>query len=288
MAKKGGAFTSSAARARLSLDRRPVAHFLHIGKAAGTAIMVALKQASGTANYRLVREPHQVGLDKIPDTDHVFFCVRDPVDRYVSGFQHRVVQGLPRFFVPWSKGEAKAFARFTSPEALAISLGAGGDEQREAQDAMRAIQHVRSSYWDWFKDPDYFKRRSDHVLWIGYQESLDLKPLADRLGLEKLELPTDPDRANRTPGSKPVLSDVARQNLRDWYARDYMFLELCRDWSLSHDRHGPNGKDTGRAFIDRTMSARPFALRNVDAFRLAQVVRQERNRRRRKLRAKQA
>ena len=38
---------------------------------------------------------------------------------------------------------------------------------------MRAIGHVRSSYWDWFKDPDYFKRRSDHILWIGHQESLD-------------------------------------------------------------------------------------------------------------------
>ena len=96
---------------------------------------------------------------------------------------------------------------------------------------MHAIHHVQSSYWEWFRDPDYFKRRSDHLLWIGRQDALDLKPLADTLGLERLELPTDPMGANRNDEPKPSLSDLARQNLRRWYAPDYEFLELCDELS---------------------------------------------------------
>ncbi len=238
MAKNRGVLTRAAAMARLSLDQRPVAHFLHIGKTAGTAVIVALKQSQDTAKYRLVRQPHQFGLLGVPETDHYFFCVRDPIDRYISAFRHRELQGRPRYLIPWSEAEAKAFARFPSPDALAVSLSAGGPEQRDAEAAMRAIQHVRSSYWDWFRDPDYFKSRADHILWIGRQESLDLKPLAAALGLERLELPTDPPQANKSPGPKPDLSDLARQNLREWYGRDYLFLELCDELDPGARRAG--------------------------------------------------
>ncbi len=188
-----------------------------------------------SAKYRLIRHPHNIGLPNIPESDYFFFCVRDPIDRYASGFLHRELQGQPRFSVPWSEAEAKAFARFPSPDALAVALSAGGTEQQEAEAAMRDIQHVRSSYWDWFKNPDYFKSRADHILWIGQTESLDMKPLATALGLERAEPPTDPLRANVTPRPKPVLSDLARQNLREWYAKDYMFLELCAELSVGRD-----------------------------------------------------
>ena len=205
--------------------------------------------------------------------------MRDPIDRYASGFLHRELQGQPRYFVPWSEAEAKAFARFPSPDALAASLSAGGTEQQEAEAAMRAIEHVRSSYWDWFGDPDYFKSRADHILWIGRTESLDLKPLAAALGLERVEPPADPVRANVTPRPKPVLSGLARQNLRQWYAKDYLFLDLCNQlYPRGDDSQGLDGRETGRTPVDRVMSARPFALRNGDAFRLAKLVRQAKHR----------
>jgi hypothetical protein len=282
VAKNRGPLTWAAAKTRLSLDQRPVAHFLHIGKTAGTAVTVALKQAQDTARYRVVRHPHQIGLLAVPESDHYFFCVRDPIDRYVSGFLHREAQGRPRYSIPWSEEEAKAFARFRSPDALAVSLSAGGTEQGDAEAAMRAIQHVRSSYWDWFRDPDYFKSRADHILWIGRQECLDLKPLAATLGLERLELPTDAARANKSPGRKPELSDLARQNLREWYAKDYLFLELCRELDPPRDSHcDSDSRDNGRTFVGRIMSERPFALRNADAIRLARIARRKKHRSRR-------
>ncbi len=111
---------------------------------------VALKEAQGAAQYRLVPHRHEDCLSVIPEADYYFFCVRDPIERYVSGFVSRQREGLPTYHNVWSKDEAKAFLRFDSPDALAVSLSAGGTEQREAEAAMGTIQHLRTSFWDWF------------------------------------------------------------------------------------------------------------------------------------------
>jgi hypothetical protein len=129
--------------------------------------------------------------------------------------------------MPWDPSEAAAFERFASPEELAGSLSVGGLEQRQAEEAMRSIQHVRSFYWDWFRDGDYFKSRVDHLLWIGRMESLDLASLAERLGVGLLRPPEDPVLAHITVTPKPALSVAAEDNLRRWYAKDFEFLALC-------------------------------------------------------------
>jgi Sulfotransferase family len=273
MAKKRGILAWVAAKARLSLDQRPVAHFLRVGKTAGIAVTYALGHAPDTAKYRLVMHPHSTDLSRIPETDYYFFCVRDPIDRYVSGFLHRELQGQPRFFVPWSEAEAKAFVQFPSPDALGVSLSAGGSEQRDAEAAMRSIFHVNTSYWDWFKDPSYFKSRADRILWIGHQENLDMRTLAASLGLGDLELPQDPKRANITPRPKPHLSEVARRNLREWYAQEYQFLEICNELGFGRDQQGVYNRDRGRTFAGRIMSEPPFALHNKKAIQLAKLAR---------------
>ena len=150
---------------------------------------------------------------------------------------------------------------------------------------MRSIRQLKRSYWDWFRDPEYFKSRADHIVWVGRQESLDLKPLATALGVESLELPTDPRRANKNTEAKPELSDLARQNLREWYAQDYSFLELCDELGLFADSHDLGSPGTDRNLVSRVMSERPFALRNADALRYARMVRKKKHRLRRKLRS---
>jgi hypothetical protein len=237
MAKTRSPVRRTLERARVRLDRRPIAHFLHIGKTAGSAVKVALRRAEGAPTFRVMVRRHEIHLDAIPEDDYFFFTVRDPIERYVSGFQSRQRQGQPKFDFPWSEEEAAAFLRFHSPDELAVALAAGGAEQREAEAAMRGIVHVRSSYWDWFGDADYFRSRADHILWVGHQEHLDLRPLARALGFENLEPPADPRKAHKAPLDKPELSDLARQNLREWYAPDYAFLDLCSeilpDWAES-------------------------------------------------------
>jgi hypothetical protein len=214
-------------RFRRRLDPRPVAHFLHIGKTAGTALRVPLRDVQKITKFRMVLHGHDARLEDIPDGDKFFFCVRDPLDRYVSAFLHRQLEGRPRFVAPWSAGEAVAFSRFSSPDELAVALSAGGERQLQAEEAMRTIHLLDPFSSHWFTDARYFRSRSDDLLWIGRQESLDLGSLATALGVDTLTMPEDPTLANRSPTPKPELSDLARQNLTRWYAKDYEFLQIC-------------------------------------------------------------
>lgn len=216
-------------RTRDRFDPRPVAHFMHIGKTAGTALRSTLMEVRKETRYRMVLHGHRWRLDRVPAGDKFFFCLRDPTDRYVSGFLGRQRQDRPRFAIPWTEDETWAFTRFDSPETLAVSLSAGGDVQREAERAMRSIQHVQTSYWDWFRDPAYFQSRVDDLLWIGRLEALDVRPLALALGVDPFTMPEDTIAAHRGPTSKPALSDLARENLARWYAKDYEFLDLCNE-----------------------------------------------------------
>lgn len=228
MAKKS-AFAKAVSHARIGLDRRPVAHFLHVGKTAGTALKHALSDVERSSTYRLVLHTHWTRLNAVPEDDFFFFCVRDPVSRFVSGFLSRQHEGRPRYVIRWREDEKLAFSRFDSANGLAVALTAGGRQQQEAEEAMGAIRHVRDSYWTWFKDPDYFRQRSDHVLWVGRQESLDVDGLSSILGVKALHLPEDPVVAHLNTEEKPTLSDLARTNLRSWYAKDYEFLALCAE-----------------------------------------------------------
>lgn len=216
---------------------RRVAHFLHPGKTAGTAVKHALKSAPTSPTYDLELHTHGVRMVDLPRRDPFFFVVRDPVDRFVSGFWGRQRQGRPRHNNPWSPDEAVAFARFETPQALADALGGSADDRAAAVHALGSIDHVRTSYWYWFGGPDAFRRRAPHILFIGYQETLDrqLPDLAAVLGLPPLEVPRDDVAANRTAGvSSPSsaagagLTDEARARMREWFAADYEFIELCR------------------------------------------------------------
>jgi hypothetical protein len=213
---------------------RRLAHFLHPGKTAGTAVKHALKNAPASPRYDVELHTHGVRLRDLPQGDPFFFVVRDPVDRFISGFWGRQRQGRPRHNNPWSPDEAIAFARFTTPQALADALDGSADDHAAAVHALGAIDHVRTSYWYWFGDPDAFRRRSGDVLFIGYQETLDrqLPDLAQVLGLPSLEVPHDDLAANRTASSGRPSTDGldagARARMQAWFSADYEFVDLCR------------------------------------------------------------
>jgi Sulfotransferase family len=218
-------------RAGLIADRlsgKQFVHFLHVSKAGGSAVKDAIEGRLRTPTSRIFLHPHRTTLMDVPRGEKVFFFLRDPVTRFVSGFNSRLRQGRPRYDTPWTPDEARAFARFGTPDALASALSDEKPEVREAaRDAMRVIGHVRSSYWQWLGDEAQLARRLDDVLFVGRQESLarDFEALRDLLGLPaSLTLP----EAHRTPeGFDRRLSPQAVENLREWYASDYHLLELC-------------------------------------------------------------
>ena len=205
---------------------------LHIGKTAGTAVKQALEESSNRGR-RIVLHPHRTTLAQIADGEKCFFFVRDPVSRFVSGFLSREREGRPRYDVPWTERERIAFAHFPSANELAMALSSPDDSRRRlAGNAMRDIGHVRDHYWRWFGNEAYLSSRRRDVLFVGAQEQLerDISELSRILGTA-IHLPSDEVGAHRNPLAAPrELQDQAVTNLRRWYAQDYAFLALLREW----------------------------------------------------------
>ena len=220
-------------RAIDKLRGKQVVHFLHIGKTGGTAVKHALKAHLNTKKYIIKLHPHAVKLRDVPKGEKVIFIVRDPISRFVSGFYSRKRQGRPRYYSPWSPDEETAFKQFSTPNALSKALASENKEMRNAAvKAMKNIKHVNASCWDWFESEAYFLSRISDVLFIGFQERLydDFEILKEKLGLpETVKLPKGDDEAHRNPRDLDMnLVKETITNLKEWYARDYEFVKLCR------------------------------------------------------------
>lgn len=215
------------ARQWLIAGRRPRAHYLHVGKTAGTAVKQALAPFACSGEFWLLLHPHATTLRDVPVGDKYFFTVRDPIDRYVSAFYSRQRQGQPRYYSPWSDAEESAFGRFSSASSLAEAIY----EDAEAEHAMRNIAHVRDSYWKWFIDESYLRSRRADLLFVARQEHMaaDFASLCRRLGVSTT-LSDDPVLVHKSPLTiDRRLSPRAVENLRRWYAPDYEFLALVSD-----------------------------------------------------------
>lgn len=226
------------------LSGRRSIHFLHVRKAGGTALKHVLKPYEFTPTCVLYLHQHRITLRDIPRGQKVMFVTRDPVARYVSGFDSRLRQGAPSRHAPWRGDEEWAFSRFPDANALALALNPDHPAHVDALRAMRGITHIRYGYWDWFGDEAALRARWDDIFFIGRLESFnaDFEFLKKPLGLpEDLSLPNDSKRANRNRSSNtPALESEAEKWVRHWYRRDYDFLELCDRWR--DEQGGPMAK----------------------------------------------
>jgi len=213
-------------------ERRTPVHFLHFGKTGGTALKDGLAKVAQEKSWLRLHN-HSTRLLDISPGEQVIFFLRDPITRFVSGFYSRQRQGQPRYFSPWSSAEAAAFSVFRTANELGEALSSENDVPRaSAQMAMRAIEHVRDSYWRWLGNPEILGRRSGDIFFIGQQENLadDAKALAKLLGVAALDLPDDDVRAHRNPANvDKTLSPEALANLQRWYQPDFQAIELCRE-----------------------------------------------------------
>ena len=221
-------------RIRRAIDPRPPLHVLHIGKTAGTALKHSLLEQRGVSCCRLLLHGHDVTLGDLPEGERFLFVVRDPISRFVSAFNSRMRCGRPRYYYPWTEGERAAYARFQKADELAAALSASDEQRRrDAEEAMRSIGHLNTSYWYWFKDETTFRARLEDVFFIGFQEHLndDFEVLKRKLALpSETHLPTDDIAAYRAAGDVDVtLGDLGRTNLEHWYRGDRRFVQLCRE-----------------------------------------------------------
>jgi hypothetical protein len=209
-------------------------HVFHIGKTGGTALKDALLEHRDSAAYELLLHGHEVTLAGVPVGEKYMFVLREPLSRYVSAFNGRLREDRPRYHYPWRDEEKVAFARFRTPDSLAAALSSRDrSERRAAEDAMRGIGHVNTSYAYWFGSEKAFRRRFPDVFFIGFTDTLDddFELLKRKLGLGlDTRLPHDETGSHRTPsGYETQLSELGRRNLIRWYDWDVRFHRLCRE-----------------------------------------------------------
>src|SRR4051812_13008715 len=120
-----------------------VVHMLHVRRAGGTAVQTALNNARIPPELRLLLHAHGISLAHLPEEDEVFFFLREPVSRFVSGFEMRRQEGGSRYHHPWTPGERRAFTRFDTVQELAMALGSPIRADRaEAVLAANSIHHL--------------------------------------------------------------------------------------------------------------------------------------------------
>jgi hypothetical protein len=172
---------------------------------------------------------HLITLADVPPGERAACILRNPIDRFVSGFNSRLRQGAPRYDRPWSPGEAAAFERFGTPSALAEALAADDPAAREA---MRDIRELSRPQTDWLPLAALSDRLQD-LLWIGFTETLtaDFERLKMRLSLPaEVQLPDDDVAAHRTPaGYSTTLGARGHAVLAEIFADDYRLIDRARE-----------------------------------------------------------
>ncbi len=210
---------------------KPRAHFLHIGKSGGTAVNAALEPLLCSGRYEICLDGHDINLRLIPPGEKFFFVLREPLERFVSAFNDRKRWSRPRYDVPWTMDEERAYSRFDTADSLGSALSSTVPEWRDAAfDAMRSIYHVRHFYWHWFGDATYFQTRLDDLLYVLWLPNLheSFARLCTLLEVEGAALPTDDVGAHRDPGRTPRhLGEAAAENLTRWFVPDFDFIDIC-------------------------------------------------------------
>jgi Sulfotransferase family len=223
-------------------------HFLHVGKTGGTAIKRALRKAglADTPYGPIELHVHAFRMCDLPPDDHVFFCVRDPLTRFVSGFNSRQRKGQPRRYNEWTPGERRAFEVFPTPQQLAIALASADEQERKlAEGAMRHIRHLRLMRRQ-LGPPAQLHAHRHQIVYIGRQETLeqDWRQLKRLLGVRpNARLPRSRKYAHRgDPSVDTTLDAAAERALRAWYASDFLIVRYCdrvraaRGWDVSPEQ----------------------------------------------------
>jgi hypothetical protein len=179
----------------------------------------------------VVLHRHNFTIRDVPSGDHIFFCVRDPVARFLSRYHVRRAEGRPRHYYPWNDAEREIFTRYDSPQELAHALDDPDPVTRgHAHWAMRKLRHQKT-YRRWLRDTDQLRLDRRRIVYILRQETLrrDWQQLRDVLALPSdVRLPHGRRHAHRTyRGVTDELDVRALRNLRAYYDDDYEILRWC-------------------------------------------------------------
>lgn len=224
-------------------------HFLHVPKTAGSQIKLVARQVNqGRVRNRIREHEHEIRLLDLPNAQRYFFSTRDPISRFRSAFHWRVTKRSKQPEIRRNTCETHAFQQFASANELAEALFLAGRLGIDAALAMKTIRHASRNLVDTFTlhGLDLFLRPPVWIIRIEHLQE-DMAEFLRRIGYNgPVKLAgDDPAARKQTYDGAPPLSDLAKQNLRRWYAQDFEFLRGCEAWLEANGASFARGKVAG-------------------------------------------
>ena len=176
---------------------------------------------------------HSFVLGDGPAGTRYAFFVRDPVDRWVSGFLSRLRQGCPNYPHVGHRDALIAFYDFPTPDSLARALST-----EKGQRANAAILHTRRSF------SSYLEKIEKHVHDIAFVGRMN-KMTSDYNDMLKHIIPhwnktrSEGSHAHSNPKSfegLTHLSPVGRCSLERHLERDYAIMDILYDAGLISEK----------------------------------------------------
>jgi len=208
---------------------------LHPGKTGGTYLKSVVRHNKKNWSRRIKLLSHR---ETVASTQTAFgadrqlaFTFREPMQRFVSGFNSRLRQGRPTNNRVWSPGEAAAFLFFDTANQLAESLDSPDERMKSAAFfAFNSIMHLKKNYEFYFESPEALTRaRSSIVACIDVQD-LDrgIAGFFAKIGIGDFDLPPGTDR-HASPARAEELSARAKRNLKSHWAQEFEFFEAFKE-----------------------------------------------------------
>ncbi|GMI28715.1 hypothetical protein TrCOL_g12125 [Triparma columacea] len=233
-------------------------HFIHIGKTGGTYFVDNMPEMKNAPfnGYSIFNHWHNLKLGNLnsdtqgheKENHRYIFFVRDPVDRWISGFMSRFRVGCPSHCHLGDEEEMQTFHLFPTPNSLAEELGT-----RFGNEANRKTFHTHRTISYYIKGVDNLRSMIDRVAFVGDFRSMEQDTLfihesmgmpAHKLSKEKVHA------APQLPKKYTELSMLGRCRLEEFLREDYeitdylfekgfiksRFERLCEnDWMKGND-----------------------------------------------------
>jgi len=209
--------------------------FLHIGKTGGTFLksIASEQDASQPSTYlgkhgdTLTSTILNFGLNR-----KLGFFFRDPMDRFVSGFQSRLRRGLPTYNVDWTVGEATAFSFFETANDLAEALSTDDERLKSAAHfAFGNIFHLKHGYVHYLNSAEalFYEHKQKNIRICCETVKIDahISHVLDELGFS-LPAKGNVDRNASTQIQKSALTSSAKVNLREYWQKEFLIYEACK------------------------------------------------------------
>jgi hypothetical protein len=214
--------------------------FLHFGKTGGTFFTTSLSHY----RHNLAHVHHEdISLKRVCGQKCVVFFVRDPIDRWISGYYSRYRHGCPSHCSNWTQCEEEYFTKFPTVNSLAEALTETHTSTeklllKSAHNMVNCVGHLWRNFAFYLKG---LKTEFNKIGYVGLTDNMteDFQYFIKKFNFTQISKHTfekiHPNLSNKTN----VLSEKGRQNLINLLVKDYYYMDLLFDKGFLQQRLTP-------------------------------------------------